>query len=148
MSMRVGLAICGVAVGVATWAILALWAPHVGIVYFLRTLEPRAQLSIAGVAIMIFATRLAAPLVSGQMQSRLTLLSVITPSIILGGYAAFVLVRIVRAAAAMPALPARIIAPNVADATLMISLALLCTAGSLGMHAGTLNRHHRPSSAP
>jgi len=141
--MRVVLAVGGFAFGIATWAILALWAPHIGVVFFLRTLEPTAVISIAGVASVIIATHLLAFFSNERMQLGLALFSALTPPLVLGGYAIFLLTRIISAVVSLPGLPADIIAPNAADVTMMISLALLCSASSLGMH----NRH-RPYLVP
>lgn len=133
----------GFAFGVATWAILALWAPRISVVFFLRTFEPTAVISIAGVASIIIATHLLAFFYSGRMQLGLALFSALTPPIVLGGYAVFLLTRIISAVVSLPGLPADIIAPNAADVTMMISLALFCSASSIGMH----NRH-RPYLVP
>lgn len=130
--MRVVLAVGGFAFGVATWAILALWAPHIGVVFFLRTLEPAAVISIAGFATVIIATHLLAFFFSGRMQLGLALFSALTPPIVLGGYAFFCSAGLL--APSFHCLPADIIVPNAADVTMMISLALLCSASSLGMH--------------
>ncbi|WP_427792068.1 hypothetical protein [Brevundimonas diminuta] len=132
--MKVVLAVGGFAFGVATWGILALWAPDISVVFFLRTLEPAAVISIAGVAAVIIATRLLAFLARGRMQSGMALFSALTPPIMLGGYAVFLLIRIVDAVISLPEIPADIVAPNAANVTMMISLALLFAAISLEMH--------------
>jgi len=131
--MKVVLAVGGFAFGAATWGILALWAPHISLVFFLRTLEPAAVISIAGVASVIIATHLLAFFTSGRTQLGLALFSALTPPIVLGGYAVFLLIRIVDGVVSLPEIPADIIAPNAANVTMMISLALLFAAISLGM---------------
>lgn len=139
--MRLGLALFGMVFGIATWAILSLWAPGVEIGFFLRTLPLRAVLGIVGVVSIILATRLAAPFVSHRVRSGLAWFGVVTPLIVLGGYAALILIRIAGALAAAPNLPADIIASNAADATLLVSLGLLSTAAALGLHRTSLGRH-------
>lgn len=143
--MRAGLAFCGMAFGIATWAILSIWAPHVEIGFFLQTLELQAVVGIVGVVSVMLATRLAAPFLGYPTRLWLARFSVVTPLIVLGGYAALVLVRIARALAAMPDLPADIVASNVADATLLVSVGLLCTAAALALHAAPTGRDQSPA---
>lgn len=140
--MRLGLAFFGMVFGIATWAILSLWAPSVEIGFFLRTLPLRAVLGIVGVVSIILATRLAVPFASHRTRLGLAWFGVAIPLIVLGGCAALVLFRIVGKLAAAPNLPADIIASNAADATLLVSLGLLSSAAALGLHRTSLSRHN------
>jgi hypothetical protein len=133
--MRVGLLVSGLAFGVVTWAMLALWVPEIDFVFFLRTLHPWTVPSVAGVLSVIFATGLAALFVDGQLRASLVWCGVATPLVVLGGCAALVLSGILQLLVASPWLPARIVASNVADATLLISLGLLCAAAASAIHA-------------
>lgn len=138
--MRLGLALFGIGFGIATWAILAFWAPGVGIGFLLSTLPRRAEFGIVGVVSIILATRLACPFVSYRARSGLAWFGIASPLIVLGGCAALILIRIAGALAAAPNLPSDIIAYNAAKATLLISLGLLSTVAALGIHRASLGR--------
>lgn len=131
--MPVSLAVGGVAFGVAAWAILAFWVPDASLVYLLGTLEPKAVRSVAGVVIVMAITHLVAFFVGERLQSRLGLFGALFPLVVLGGYSALALNRIIDAGVPLSWLPADIIAINVADAAVMLSAALLFSASSLGL---------------
>ncbi|MNR11241.1 hypothetical protein D3C85_1275340 [compost metagenome] len=133
LEMPVGLAVGGIAFGVAAWAILALWMPDASLFYLLRTFEPQAALSIAWVAIIITMTHLMALFVGERLQSRLWLFSAILPLVVLGACSALILARLIDHRISLSIIPADIIAINVADAAVMLSAALLFSASSLGL---------------
>lgn len=138
--MRVGLASCGVLFGLGTWAVLAVWAPDIEIGFFLTSLEPWAVWGIVGVMSVILATRLTAPLLNYRLRAGLAWFSVASSLIVLGGGAALVLFRIVSALAAAPYLPADIVASNLADMTLLVSVGLLCAAAALPVQVTSRGR--------
>jgi hypothetical protein len=133
LEMPVGLAVGGIAFGVAAWAILAVWVPDASLFYLLRTLEPEAVLSIAGVAIIITMTHLIALFAGERFQSLLGLFSALFPLVVFCVYSALVLARLIDPRISLSSLPADIIAINVADAAVMLSAALLFSASSLGL---------------
>lgn len=133
IEMPVGFAVGGIAFAVFAWAMLAFWVPDASLFYLLRTLEPESVRGIAVAVTVMILTNLVALFVDERLQSRLCLFSAIFPIIVLGGYSALALNRLIDAGVPLHWLPADIIAINVADAAVMLSVALLFSASSLGL---------------
>ena len=128
------LAAAALALGLTAWGILALWAPGVEIASLLATLRPGVKISVTGALLFILVSGFLSRQLGARQASRLAAVILIPPFVVL----AVVLLQAVGTArffaSQPPGLPTDIIAVNVADPILGLSLGLGCATAALVVH--------------